>query len=65
VKPRRDDEPPVWVTQKQLYDELVKVGSDISKLKMGLVALTILMASPKLGGPSLDKIVSALIQTLL
>jgi hypothetical protein len=52
----------LYDVQRDADEKLDKVESRISRMEKGLIVLTVLVASPKVGGPSASSLVSGLLQ---
>lgn len=55
-----DDRQQGWVSWRDFYTELEKVSTRVGRIEKFIVALLILTASPKLGGPSAPQILTAI-----
>lgn len=53
-----------WVTTRELYHELEKVGARVGRVEKALIVIAILTASPKLGGPTVPQVVTAVLGVL-
>lgn len=61
---KRDGDHERFVTFKDLYVELTALRAEMTKLKIGVVVVGVMVMSPKLSGPDPSQIVSAIVKTL-
>lgn len=58
---RRDDDGSGHVTWRDFYTELEKVSGRVGRVEKLLLVLIVMVASPKVGGPSAPQLISALL----
>lgn len=55
-----DDRQQGWVSWRDFYTELEKVGNRVGRVEKLLLVLIVMTCSPKLGGPSAPQILTAI-----
>ena len=53
-----------FVTIRELYELAAKIDQRIGRVEKGLILLGVLVASPKLGGPSAPQVLTALAERI-